>query len=122
MFNLTRDWLFRVWDQRFWFGASVNLGDISLTRFANNEIMISGHLVTVISTGTGHWPWYLAEAGLGTGPRKSWHLGLLGFTIGQCWLHDNDPDTGAVTGPDKKKYYWFFKGLNHKEKQLEEII
>jgi hypothetical protein len=122
MFQRIKDWMFRVWDQRFIFGAAVALGDIGLTRFSNNEFMIGGHLLTVMSTGTGHWPWYLAEFGWSSGSRGSWHLGLLGFTIGMCMVHVTDTETGEVVGPDKRKFYSFFKGINHKQKQLEEII
>jgi hypothetical protein len=122
MFQKIKDWMFRVWDQRFIFGGCIALGDMGLTRFTNGEILIGGHLLCVISNGTGHWPWYLGEFGYNTGPRSSWHLGIMGFTVGQIWAHENDPDTGDIIGPDKKKFYYFFKGINHKEKQLEEII
>jgi hypothetical protein len=122
MLQLFKDWLYGVWDQRFKFGGSVSSGGLGMTRFANGEYMIVGNLLCVMSTGTGHWPWFLCELGIGTGSRFNWHLGLLGFTVGQTWVHVIDDETGEVVGPDKKKYYWFFKGINHKEQKLEEII
>jgi hypothetical protein len=47
---------------------------------------------------------------------------VLGLTIGKIIVNDYDSSTGEIVGPDKAKGYWFFKGLNHQGKQLEEII
>jgi hypothetical protein len=122
MFNRLKDKLVKVWDNRFLFGICLALGDVTFNRFSNNEMLLGGHIGIVMSPGTGHWPWYVFEVAYSTGPRGSWHIGVLGFTIGMVIVNDYDESTGEIVGPDKKKYYYFFKGINHQNKQLEEII
>lgn len=111
-----------MWDGRFRWGFAVTSGDLAINRFANNEILLGFHGPSLISPGTGHWPWYLFELAFSTGPRGTWHVGVLGFTIGKVVVNDYDSSTGEIVGPDKSKYYSFFKGINHKGQQLEEII
>jgi len=110
------------WQGRFKQGVGINLADVSVTRFPNRAYLFICHVGTIMSNGTGHWPWYVFEVGHCGGPRSSWHIGVLGLTVGKIIVNDYDESTGEVVGPDKNKYYWFFKGLNHKDKQLEEII
>jgi hypothetical protein len=119
---MLKDRLAGWWDQRFMFGFSLSVGDVTFNRFTNGEMLFGVHLGIVMSPGTGHWPWYMFEAALSTGPRSTWHLAVLGFTIGKIIVNDYDQEAGEIVGPDKKKFYWFFKGINHKNKQLEEII
>lgn len=122
MFKKLRWKLIDAWDGRFKWGAAADFGSIALNRFANNEILVGIHGPSLISPGTGHWPWYLFEVAFCTGPRSSWHINVLGFTIGKIVVNNYDQSTGEIVGPDKGKYYFFFKGINHKSKQLEEII
>jgi arylsulfatase A-like enzyme len=122
MFRRLIDTFFHVWQGRFKHGFGVALGDTGITRFHNGEYISVLHGPALMSNSTGHWPWYLFEAGYCTGPRGSWHIGVLGLTVGEIIVNDYDLSTGEIVGPDKKKYYWFFKGINHKDKQLEEII
>ena len=122
MFKGLIDRMKYTWQGRFKHGMGLNLGDITFTRFDNGEVLLVVHVGTVASNGTGHWPWYVLEFGACTGPRSAWHVGLIGFTVGKVVVNDYDQETGEIVGPDKAKYYWFFKGLNHQNKQLEEII
>jgi hypothetical protein len=61
------------------------------------------------------------EFGLGLVTVPSWHVGILGLCFGMLYVHDVD-ESGSIVGADCKKYYWFYKGLNHQNKSLEEII
>jgi hypothetical protein len=122
MFKGLIDKVFFKWQGRFKNGVGVSLCDFSVTRFHNGEYIGTIHIVSLNSASTGHWPWYLFEVGISTGPRGSWHIGVLGFTFGKIIVNDYDISTGEIVGPDKSRYYWFFKGVNHQDKQLEEII
>jgi hypothetical protein len=122
MFKRLIDKFYDKWQGRFKMGIALSLIDVGVNRFTNGEYIGITHVGTVISNGTGHWPWYVFEAGYCTGPLSVWHVGILGFTVGRIIRHDIDTETGEIVGPDKSTYYWFFKGLNHKDKQLEEII
>jgi hypothetical protein len=115
------DRLFDKWQGRFKYGVGVSLGDLTLVRFTNGEIIVSLHVGVLTSLSTGHWPWLVFECAYCTGPRSAWHIGVLGLTMGKVIVNDYDNSTGEIVGPDKSKYYWFFKGLNHQNKQLEEI-
>jgi hypothetical protein len=64
----------------------------------------------------------MCEFGVSSGALAAWHVGLLGFTVGKVVVNDYNQDTGEIVGPAKNKYYWFFKGINHRGKQLEEIF
>jgi hypothetical protein len=121
MLTKFKDRLAEAWESRFQHGVAVSLGDLSINRFHNGEYIGTIHVLSLGSTGTGHWPWYVFEFGFCTGPRGSWHIGVLGLTVGKVIVNDYDQETGEIVGPDKVKYYWFFKGINHKDKQLEEI-
>jgi hypothetical protein len=122
MFQRLKDRLFKIWEDRFMFGVGLSAGDLAFNRFTNGDLILVGHLGTVGSPSTGHWPWHLCEFGVSSGARASWHLGLLGFTVGKVVVNDYDQKSGEIVGPDKSKYYYFFKGINHRNKQLEEII
>jgi len=122
MFKDLMDRVSDMWDGRFQWGFGIALWDCGINRFANNELIFTMHGPCLLSPGTGHWPWLMFEIAYATGPRSSWHIGLLGFTIGKIVVNDYDQSTGEIVGPDKNKYYSFFKGINHKAKQLEEII
>ena len=122
MFQSIKDHLSRVWQGRFQWGVTGSLGTFSLNRYANGAVIIGLFGPSFISAGTGHWPWFLFEAAWAFGPVPSWHIGLLGFTVGMITVHDVDQETQEIVGPDKSQYYWFFKGHNHQQKDLEEII
>jgi hypothetical protein len=122
MFKGFIDKFYHRWQGRFTKGIAFSLVDLAVNRFSNGEYIGTVHVGCIVSNNTGHWPWYVFEIGYCTGPLSVWHVGLLGFTVGITILHDIDTETGEIVGPDKKKYYWFFKGFNHKDKQLEEII
>jgi hypothetical protein len=76
------------------------------------------------SPGTGHWPWFLFEVVFSYNKldgNLSWHIGVLGFTVGKLVTHDFNED-GTIAGPDKSKHYFFFKGINHQYKDIGEIL
>ncbi|MBW2638106.1 MAG: hypothetical protein JRC86_11420, partial [Deltaproteobacteria bacterium] len=99
-------------------GVGFNAGSVVLT-FHKYGTMLQGHGPMVLSPGSLHWPWYLFELGYAWGSKPSWHVGVLGFTVGMVMEHDTN-EGGTIVGPDYRKYYWFFKGLNHQGKDLEE--
>lgn len=117
-----KDTISRHWQGRFRYGIGFALGGGDINRYHNQEWVLSYHGPSFASAGTGHWPWFLFEAALQTGPLSSWHIGILGFTIGKVKLHTYDNETGELVGPDKDKYYFFFKGINHQQQELGEII
>jgi hypothetical protein len=120
MTQFIKDRLAAIWQDRFRFGVSLNFGDLQLVRYQQGT-MFTWHGPGAISVNTGHWPWVLFEVGGTTGAMPSWTIGILGFTFGMVMEHAIDEE-GEVAGPDFKKYYWFFKGLNHRGQPLEEII
>jgi hypothetical protein len=122
MLEMLKDKLFNIWESRFKNGASLSLGGMSVGKFANGEFAFSIAGPSVLSPATGHWPWFTFEASYLTGPAGSWHIGLLGFTVGMTVVHDIDVETQETVGPDKPTYYFFFKGINHINQQFEEII
>ena len=122
MFQSLKDRLFKVWDDRFMFGVAVSAFDLALNRFTNGAMILTSHLGTLMSPATGHWAWHVCEFGISTGDLAAWHVGLLGFTVGKVVVNDYDQEAGEIVGPSKNKYYSFFKGINHRNKQLEEII
>jgi hypothetical protein len=75
----------------------------------------------IVSSGTGHWPFYLFHFVAATGHLAAWQLSVMGLTIGMTKVRNLDED-GNVAGPDKNKHYFFLSALNHKDKLLEEII
>jgi arylsulfatase A-like enzyme len=121
MFRKLIDMMYHKWEGRFKNGVGLSLGDFGFTRFDNGEVLSTIHIGTLVSLASGHWPWYVFEAGYCTGARSAWHIGVLGLTVGKVVVNDYDKETGEIVGPDKSKHYWFFKGLNHQHKQLEEI-
>jgi hypothetical protein len=78
-------------------------------------------LCQVDSPGTGHWPFHVFQWVKQTGERKCWHVTLMGLCVGTVWLPNVD-DEGKLLGPDYRKLYFMFNCINHKGKQLEEII
>lgn len=120
MLKFVRDKLAARWQDRFRYGVGFTLGAIGFTVHRTGTAF-TGNGPMILSPGTGHWPWYVVEWGLGVGSIPSWHFGLLGLTVGMVMQHDIN-EKGEVAGPDFRKYYWFFKGLNHQGKELEEII
>ena len=83
---------------------------------------IHGLHFEIESSGTGHWPFILFSYQFLTGPISAWELTVLGLTVGKRKVHDVDPETGALNGPDKDQYYNFFMCLNHKHQSMEDII
>jgi hypothetical protein len=75
----------------------------------------------VDSPGTGHWPFHVFQWVKQTGERACWHLTVLGLCVGTVWLDQLNED-GSLAGPDYRKFYFMFNCINHKGKQLEEII
>ena len=120
MLQFIKDRLAAIWQDRFRHGVGISFGSLGVTRYTNG-LVLAGNGPVVMSIGTGHWPWHLCEFGLALGAVPSWHMGVLGFTVGMIICHDHNED-GSLKGVDYKKYYWFFKGLNHQGKDLEEII
>jgi hypothetical protein len=75
-----------------------------------------------MSDGTGHWPWMVLDVAVQFGfEMPAFHVGLFGFTVGRWRVHELNED-GSIKGPDKLKYYWMYKGINHQAKTLEEIV
>jgi len=122
MLQSVKDHLSRVWQGRFRWGMSGSLGSWTFNRYANGAFVVGVYGPSFISSGTGHWPWFMFEVAVAIGPAPSWHLGLLGFTGGMLMSHTVDTETNEIVGPDRARYYWFFKGHNHQQKDLEEII
>ena len=122
MLQSFKDRLFNIWQSRFTRGVSLAFGGMSVNKYENGEFAITLAGPNVLSTATGHWPWFTFEVSKLTGPAGSWHIGLLGFTVGMTMVHTTNTETGEIIGPDKPKYYFFFKGINHFNQQFEEII
>jgi hypothetical protein len=120
IFQSFKDNLARLWQGRFRYGPVFNLLGIAAHRYNNGEKVLNINLITIESAGTGHWPWCLAEVGKQWGECAAWHVGLLGFTIGTVRVHDIVD--GETAGPDYLKPYFMFKGLNHQQQNLEEIV
>ena len=107
---------------RFRHGFHFDLGALSLNRYTNGELRGRFTLGLIESSGTGHWPFIFFSYQFLTGQMSAWELTVLGFTVGKRKVHDIDPETGGLNGPDKDQYYKFFMGLNHKHQSMEEII
>jgi hypothetical protein len=118
MLQLIKD----MWQGRFDHGFTLTFGGVSVNRYDNGEFAFSFAGPCLLSVATGHWPWYLFEVNKLTGDRGSWTVGLLGLTVGMAMVHDLDQHTQETVGPDKPKYYFFFKAINHHQQQFEEII
>jgi hypothetical protein len=124
MFQKLKDHCSRLWQGRFRYGFEFIPATFVINRFENNEFRVVCGLGMLLSSGTGHWPLVLAEFGAQTGSRRSWHVGLLGLTIGRCWLSQFEVmESGEKeVRPDICKLYFFFKCLNHQAQSVEEII
>jgi hypothetical protein len=122
MLQLVKDRLVSAWQGRFAHGFTFTFGGVSGNRYNNGELALGLAGPCLLSPATGHWPWYAFEYNMLTGDHGSWNLGLLGLTIGRVMVHTIDDETQEVVGPDRPKYYFFFKGINHHQQQFEEII
>ena len=122
MFQSLKDKLHFHWQGRFRYGFNIGIGGVGLNRYDNGAFVFTTTGPTFISGGTGHWPWYMWDVAVANGPRPSWHIGVLGFTIGKVIINSYDDKLGEIVGPDRSKYYFFFKGINHQSKEFEEII
>lgn len=105
----------------FRFGFDLSLGGAALNRYQTGEYRGKFTFLTLISSGTGHWPFQVFDLDFLTGVKSAFQLTVLGFTIGTKMFHNVDEDTGELLGPDRRKGYWFFSGLNHQHKLTEEI-
>jgi hypothetical protein len=116
-----KDNLARLWQDRFKYGASVNLLNTSLNWYIPRGGLFQLTVASLLSNNTGHWPWSLIDvAAQFHVDYASWHVGVLGFTIGKYRVHDIQD--GETVGPDYMKLYFMFKGINHQQLSLEEIL
>jgi hypothetical protein len=122
MFQKLKDRLHYLWEGRFKHGVGLGLGGLAYNKYANGAFVVTATGPSISSPGTGHWPWFVCEAARATGAKPSWHIGILGCTWGMVIVNDYDKKLGEIVGPDKSKYYFFFKGINHKQQDFEEII
>lgn len=106
----------------FRFGFDLNFGGFALNRYTSGEYRGKFSLLTLISSGTGHWPFQVFDFDFLTGSKFAWQLTILGLTVGSKLLNDLDPETGMLNGPDYRRHYWYFSCLNHQHKLVEEII
>lgn len=102
-------------------GVSIDLGAIALHRYANGELRGKFTFVSVLSAGTGHWPFTLFDLSFLTGELSAWQLTFCGLVVGSKVMHDLDED-GFMQGPDKRKHYFFTSCFNHQSKTMEDII
>ena len=121
MLKLLIDKVFHHWQGRFKNGLNFGLGGGGINRYDNGAIVVTFMGPNVVSAGTGHWPWMVFEVAWANGPRPSWHVAILGFTVGKVVVNDYDQETGKIAGPDKSKHYYFFKGINHCHQSFEDI-
>ena len=113
--------LMDYWQGRFQYGFGTSIGCLNINRYTNGSWVFGIVGPTFESSGTGHWPWHMFEAIYLTGPGSAWHVGLLGVTIGMLKEHEVDEE-GMIDGPDKNRYFMFFKCINHYNQTFEEII
>ena len=106
---------------RFKYGFNLQVLEGGLNRYDNGEIRGRLGIFTLLSAGTGHWPFHLFEFSFITGAIACFHITILGLCIGNMMVHDVDAD-GSIVGPDYRKWYSFFSCLNHQHKTLEEIV
>lgn len=107
---------------RFRFGFSLDLGGLALHRYLNGEFGGKIMFFQLGSPGTGHWPFNVFDLSFLTGSKRAWQVTVLGLTVGSKMMHDQDPDTRVIRGPDYRKRYWYFSCLNHQHKITEETI
>ena len=94
----------------------------AINRYANGHFRGYFSLLQFISAGTGHWPFTVLGFNFQTGALSNWEAVVLGLTFGSKTVHDIDEATGMLIGADKKMLYCFFSCINHRGKQIEEII
>jgi len=105
----------------FKFGASIDLISGAFNRYMNGQLRGTLTIGSIVSSGTGHWPFQLFHLAFLTGAQSAWQLTVLGLTFGSRKVHNLDKD-GMIAGPDKNKMYLFFSCFNHKNLTMEEII
>lgn len=106
---------------RFRFGFDFLFGGLAFNRYTGGEIRGRVNFLTLISPGTGHFPFTVFGLDFLTGEKHAYQIQLFGLTIGAKIMHDLAED-GTINGPDKLKHYWYFSCLNHQHKLVEEII
>jgi hypothetical protein len=117
MLQFCREKLAAIWQDRFRYGVGINVAGGGVTRHKQGTVY-TGNGPMLVSPGTGHWPWYLCEFAFVSGKVPSWHIGLLGFTVGMTVQHDIN-ELGEVCGPDFKHYYWFFNAKSSKREDIQ---
>ena len=106
---------------RFKHGFSSVLLSFACNRFLNGAIKVDVTVGGIVSSGTGHWPFYMFQFLGVTGKLASYQTTILGVTFGSHKVADINED-GTIAGPDKRRHYIFFSGLNHQNKTLSEIL
>ena len=106
---------------RFKHGFSSVLLSFACNRFLNGAIKVDVTFGGIISSGTGHWPFYMFQFLGVTGELASYQMTILGVTFGSRKVANLYED-GTIAGPDKRRHYIFFSGLNHQNKTLSEIL
>ena len=106
---------------RFKHGFSYVLLSFACNRFLNGAIKVDVTFAGIVSSGTGHWPFYVFQFIGVTGERAAYQITILGVTVGSV-KEANLNEDGTIAGPDKRRRYIFFSGLNHQNKTLSEIL
>ena len=107
---------------RFRFGFDLSFGGVALNRYQGGEIRGKLTFLTLISSGTGHFPFQVFDLDFLTGYKAAFQLTILGLTVGSKMINDIDQETGELLGPDKRRGYWYFSCINHQHQLTEEII
>jgi hypothetical protein len=121
MLQSFKDNLSRLWQGRFRWGLGFSLFNSNFNLFKSGQVVIAFSLFTIASSGTGHWPWSLVDVAVQIGPQAAMHFGLLGFTFGR-FRKQHFAEDGTIEAPDTMEWYFFFKGINHQQQTLEEIV
>ena len=106
---------------RFKHGFSSVLLSFAYNRFLNGAVKVEVTFCGITSSGTGHWPFYVFQFLGVTGTLASFQMTILGVTFGSHKVA-NLTETGKIAGPDKRRHYIFFSGLNHQNKTLLDIL
>lgn len=105
----------------FRFGFDVVFGGLAINRYTGGEIRGKACFLSLLSPGTGHFPFTVFSLDFLTGSMAAFQMTVLGLTYGRKLVHDTNED-GTIAGPDKRVNYWYFSCLNHQHKLVEEII
>ena len=106
---------------RFKYGFSFTILGGAINRFLNGALKVEITGPGITSAGTGHWPFYVFKFLGITGELVSYQMTIFGVTVGSHKVADINED-GTIAGPDKRRHYIFFSGLNHQNKTLSEIL